>query len=105
METIKRSEVYSVLQKNANLIFGMEYIKADGSLRKATCRLHVNDPKYANKPNGNGLTAESAYQEYNNIKYFDCNVEGNGGKGGYRTAKIDRIQKLKIKGVEYKVID
>lgn len=105
MATIKRNEIYSKLVNNGNLIFSIEYIKADGSLRKANCRLGVDNPKFAPKPNGNGMDGKTAYAIYNNIKYFDLGVEGNGGKGGYRTAKIDRIQKIKLGGVEYTVID
>ena len=106
--TINRNEILNTINQAPNQIFAMTYIKADGTLRKATCRLHVQNPTHCQKP-GEGLyqgeTFEHALKVNNNIKYFDLGVDGNGGKGGFRTAKIDRIQTVTVCGVQYTVID
>lgn len=112
--TLKRNEIISKLNENSNSFFSMTYVKADGSLRNATGRLHVQNPKHTLVP-GTGLyigeSAEDVLKNHNNIKYFDCTVDGrprNGqefGKGDYRTAKIDRIKKIKISGITYEIVD
>ena len=108
METIKRTEIVPRLNLNPNQIFGMTYIKADGTLRKATCRLHVQNPSHCQAPGEGIREGESAFHALrvnNNIKYFDLTVDGDGGKGGYRTAKLERIETVSIGGHYYKVVD
>ena len=108
METIKRTEIVPRLNLTPNQIFGMTYIKADGTLRKATCRLHVQNPSHCQAPGEGIREGESAFHALwvnGNIKYFDMTVDGDGGKGGYRTAKIERIETVSIGGHYYKVID
>lgn len=112
--TLKRADIISKLNESSNSFFSMTYIKADGSVRNATGRLHVSNPKHTLVPGTGAYIGESAtdaLKNHNNLKYFDCNVDGNPrhgqefGKGDYRTAKIDRITRIKINGVEYEVID
>lgn len=108
METIHRNEIVPRLNLNPNQIFAMTYKKADGTLRKATCRLHVQNPSHCQAPGEGIREGESAFHALrvnNNIKYFDMTVDGDGGKGGYRTAKIERIETVSIGGHYYKVID
>lgn len=108
METIRRNEIVPRLNLMPNQIFGMTYIKADGTLRKATCRLHVQNPSHCQAPGEGIREGESAFHALrvnNNIKYFDLTVDGDGGKGGYRTAKLERIETVSIGGHYYKVID
>ena len=108
METIKRTEIVPRLNLTPNQIFGMTYIKADGTLRKATCRLHVQNPSHCQAPGEGIREGESAFHALrvnNNIKYFDLTVQNETGKGGYRTAKLERIETVSIGGHYYKVID
>ena len=114
MNTIKRSEIANKLETTNNKIFSMTYTKADGSIRSATGRLHVSKPKHTLVPGTGkfiGMSAETALAVHNNIKYFDCNIDGNPrkgqtpGKGDFRTAKIANIQTIRIDGVDYKVVD
>jgi hypothetical protein len=114
MKTIKRSEIATTLENNANSFFSMVYTKADGTKREATGRLHVANPKHTLVPGTGkflGMSAETALKKHNNIKYFDCNIDGNPrkgqtfGKGDFRTAKIANIEQIKINGITYKVID
>lgn len=107
--TIRRSEIIPFIEKNApNNIFGMVYIKANGEERTASCRLHVQNPTHCQAPGTGTRAGESfdhALKVNGNIKYFDLNVEGDDGKGGYRTAKLERIQTVTIMGHTYHVID
>ena len=108
IEPLHRNEIVPLLNRNSHLIFGMTYQKADGTLRKATCRLHVQNPSHCQAPGEGTREGESAFHALrvnNNIKYFDMTVDGDGGKGGYRTAKIERIETVSIGGHYYKVID
>lgn len=109
-KTVKRAEVYALINTNPTHIFGMVYKKADGSIRTATCKLHVTNPTYCLKPGTGsfiGESAEHALTVNNNIKYFDMGIKDENGKrtGGYRTAKIDNIISVTVNGVTYAVID
>ena len=77
INTIKRNEIVNTINTNPNRIFGMTYIKADGTLRTASCKLHVSNPTHCQKP-GTGLyqgeSFKHALEVNNNIKYFDMNV-------------------------------
>ncbi len=114
MENLKRTKIYNTINSNRNGFFWMKYIKADGTIREATGRLHVSNPKHTLVPGTGeflGQSASDALKLHNNIKYFDCTVDGNPrngqefGKGDYRTAKIDRIIELKCNGIHYQIID
>ena len=114
MNKLKREMLVSLLEENSNQIFSMIYIKANGEKRKAVCRLHVSNPKHTTKPGTGkykGISSEEALKRHNNLKYFDLNAEGTPsigqtpGKGNYRTAKIDRIIEVTIKGIQYILID
>lgn len=114
MINLKRADIYNTINKNANSFFWIKYIKADGTIREATGRLHVQQPKHTLVPGTGEFIGESASEAlkfHNNIKYFDCTVDGkprNGqefGKGDYRTAKIDRILEIKTGGIHYQIID
>lgn len=114
MKTMKRSEIYNTLNANPYKFFGMTYIKANGEVRKATGLLRVKTPKHTQAPGTGqriGQSAKEALEDHNNIKYFDVTVDGNPGegqtpgKGGYRTAKIDRITELRINGEQYTIVN
>lgn len=114
MATMVRSMIVEKLNENPNQIFSMVYVKKNGEVRKATGRLHVSNPKHTLVP-GTGLyigqSAADALKIHNNLKYFDCGVDGNPrvgqipGKGDFRIAKIVSIKEITINGVHYDVID
>lgn len=97
---IKRDEIYNCV--DGNKIFSMIYYKANGEVRTARCRLHVENPKYCQKPGTGkyiGESAAEALKNHNNIKYYDLD------KLCYRTAKIDRIISIRACGKRYFVED
>ena len=105
---LQRKFIMEKLNENPNGFFSMVYVKADGSIRHAVGRLHVSNPSHALKPGTGkfiGESAEDAYKNHNNLKYFDCNFESDSGRGAYRTAKIDRIQEMTIDKVHYTIVD
>ena len=109
MSTIRRNEIIPLINQNPNYIFAMTYLKKDGSLREARCRLHVTHPKHSTAP-GEGIREGESFRHAlevnNNIKYFDLTVEGKdgNGKGDYRTANLDRIETVTVNGKTYKVV-
>jgi hypothetical protein len=76
--------------KSSNMIFGVEFIKKDGSVRKMNCRFNV-------KSHLKG--GELAYDpsEYDLMTVFDMD------KKNYRMINLETIQSLSIKGEEFKV--
>lgn len=107
--TIHRNEIMSLLNARPTAIFGLEYIKADGTLRRASCKLHVENPNHGTKP-GQGLykgeSAKEALANHGNLKYYDMGKQNpDGTQGAFRTAKMSRIQRLVFDKVSYMVID
>lgn len=114
MKQLKRSDLMNKLNANKHSIFSMIYRKASGEIRHATGRLHVSNPKHTLTPGTGkfkGQTAKMAYEKHFNVKYFDCNINGNPrvgqtfGKGDFRTAKIQNIEQITIAGETYQLID
>lgn len=106
---IKRSEILSLINTRPTAIFGLEYLKADGTVRRASCRLHVSNPGHGTKP-GQGLyrgeSAKEALENHGNLKYYDMGKKSpDGSQGAYRTAKLSRIQRLVFDSVSYIVVD
>lgn len=107
--TIRRSEIMPLLNTRPTAIFGLEYIKADGTLRRASCKLHVDHPGHGTKPGRGfykGESAKEALENHGNLKYYDMGKQNpDGTQGAYRTAKMSRIQKLVFDKVSYMIVD
>ena len=64
-----------------------------------------NPADKADKPNGNGVSAELAEELWNVLKYYDMNaVSNNGVKGAYRSCRIDNIKRITFRHTDYYVI-
>jgi len=77
----------SVLDSTRGRFFGVTFVKADGSLRKMTCRIGVS--KHAS---GRGLKYNPT--ERGNVIVWDTSVKS------YRTIKLDRLISLRFSGKE-----
>ena len=68
----------------------------------------VTKPTNALKPGTGkfiGQSAEEAEVKNNNLKYFNPNGKDEKGRGIYRSCGYDKIYYLKLRGVEYEVVD
>jgi len=77
----------SVVQSTRGRFFGVTFVKADGSLRKMTCRTGVKK-----HTTGGGLKYNA--RERGNMIVWDTSVKG------YRTIKLDRLVSLRFGGKE-----
>lgn len=89
-QTINRSQVEALINKTAGLMFSVEFIKKDNTLRKMTARTRVKSHLHG----GHSTTSHKK----NLVTVFDMNAVG------YRNINIDTIQKIKYAGVTYDVI-
>ena len=80
---------------------GITWVKADGSLRTGACMFGVKHPTNVTAP-GQGSRKGLDFQDALNqgvLKFFDATVTNNNGtKGGYRSARIERIVKINYEG-------
>ena len=81
----------SVLDSTNGRFFGVTFIKADGSLRKMTCRTGVKK-----HTTGTGLKYNA--RERGNVIVWDTSVKG------YRTIKLDRLVSLRFGGKEVRFL-
>ena len=77
----------SVVQSTRGRFFGVTFVKADGSLRKMTCRIGVS--KHAS-----GRELKYNPTERGNVIVWDTSVKS------YRTIKLDRLISLRFSGKE-----
>ena len=72
--------------------------------RETVAQKGVKNPADHIKLTGTGISAKEALDK-GVLKYYDVNaVDKDGNKGGYRSAKINSIKRLKIDGYVYHVI-
>jgi hypothetical protein len=81
---------------------GIEWVKADGTLRKGAVCFGVKHPSNVTAPGQgvrSGVSFNDAIENNGVLKFFDINAENrNGTKGDYRSAKISRITKINYGG-------
>ena len=108
MATLKRSEIATFIRTIPHGKFvGIEFVKADGTERSAQVCFGVRNPHNVTKP-GEGIRKGVSFNEAisnGTLKFFEANVVNpNGTKGGYRSAKIDRIKSITYKE-KYNIVD
>ena len=102
---ITTEQVPEILYNNVKgaEFFTIDFVKADGSPRKATAQLHVSNPRNTEiTPKGTGESAKEALKS-GRIKFYEPHHPGD-MEGVYRQCRIDRVHSMKIRGVLYKVI-
>lgn len=131
MASIHRSEVKSFIESIKNGVFfsmyfervaakcikcnkasknwnGLTHCPICGELlsydRETIAQKGVKNPADHIKLTGTGISAKEAL-DMNVIKYYDINaIDKDGNKGGYRSARIENIKRIKANGIEYIVI-
>lgn len=87
---------------------GITWVKDDGSIRNGACMFGVKNPTHVTAP-GKGVRKGVSFTEAldkGTLKFFDATAEnGNGTKGGYRSAKISRITKIVYEGTTHIIDD
>jgi hypothetical protein len=86
---------------------GITWVKADGSIRTGSCMFGVKKPSHVTVP-GKGVRKGVDFKEAlekGTLKFFDATADNDDGtKGGYRSAKLNRITKIVYDG-ETHIID
>ena len=102
---MKRNEIVEFVRSIPNGRFiGMEWIKADGSLRKGQVAFGVKNPKNVTAPGQGERKGVSFKEALENgvLKFFEANAENKDGtKGGYRSARLERIVSITYNGVRH----
>ena len=111
------TDVESLLKKAGSKIASVHFLKrSDNSLRKMCFRLHVTNPTNASKPKGGSKSRTEINKKNKQITVFDVNKvcrdrQGNikrdeNGKqlrGAWRTVPLDKVVRLCVDGVTYKI--
>lgn len=86
-------------------IFGVEFIKADGTVRRMSARCGVYTPKNAAQPQG-VQDRDSQDLAAGTLTVYDMNADKktNSLKGGYRRFRFDRLQAVTFKGKRFPVV-
>lgn len=94
-------EVRKTIEKAGHNIFGVTFIKADGSVRRMTARLHVAKPK--NQPHPQGIVDRAAQDaESGTMTVYDMNCRENGKQGAYRRFRLDMVKEVQISGEKFR---
>ena len=96
---MKRSEFFDYVMKNLNKDepFNMVYLKKNGERREALGKLRDIEADMGVK--GTGMNRQEKMDRLKVFQYFDIN------SNAYRSARLENIQSITIKGVLYNVED
>ena len=96
---MKRSEFFDYVMKNLdkNEPFNMVYLKKNGERREALGKLGDMEADMGVK--GTGMNRQEKMDRLKVFQYFDIN------SNAYRSARLENIQSITIKGVLYNVED
>ena len=96
---MKRSEFFDYVMKNLdkNEPFNMVYLKKNGERREALGKLRDMEADMGVK--GTGMNRQEKMNRLKVFQYFDIN------SNAYRSARLENIQSIPIKGELYNVDD
>ena len=96
---MKRSEFFDYVMKNLDKdeLFNMVYLKKNGERREALGKLRDMEADMGVK--GTGMNRQEKMDRLKVFQYFDIN------SNAYRSARLENIQSITIKGVLYNVED
>ena len=99
---MRRNEIVDFVRSIPNgRMIGIEWVKADGSIRRGSVCFGVKNPTHVTAP-GKGQWKGVDFKEALDkgvLKFFDVNAENHDGtKGGYRSARLERITKITYEG-------
>lgn len=96
---MKRSEFFDYVMKNLdkNEPFNMVYLKKNGERREALGKLRDMEADMGVK--GTGMNRQEKMDRLKVFQYFDIN------SNAYRSARLENIQSITIKGELYNVED
>jgi hypothetical protein len=88
---------------------GIEWVKSDGSVRRGSVCFGVKNPTNVTAPGKgirSGVSFKDAIENNGVLKFFEPNAENdNGTKGGYRSAKLNRILSINYDGKHHEIED
>lgn len=92
-------------RQTAGKIVGVEFVKADGTIRRMSCRIGVYSPKNSQPPQG---IADRQAEDFaaGTLTVYDMNADRrhNDLKGGYRRFRFDRLRAVTYKGKRFPVV-
>ena len=96
---MKRSEFFDYVMKNLDKdeLFNMVYLKNNGERREALGK--IRDIEADMRVKGTGMNRQEKMDRLKVFQYFDIN------SNAYRSARLENIQSITIKGVLYNVED
>ena len=96
---MKRSEFFDYVMKNLDKDepFNMVYLKKNGERREALGKIRDIEADMGVK--GTGMNRQEKIDRLKVFQYFDIN------SNAYRSARLENIQSITIKGVLYNVED
>ena len=96
---MKRSEFFDYVMKNLDKDepFNMVYLKKNGERREALGKIRDMEADMGVK--GTGMNRQEKMDRLKVFQYFDIN------SNAYRSARLENIQSITIKGVLYNVED
>ena len=96
---MKRSEFFDYVMKNLDKDepFNMVYLKKNGERREALGKIRDLEADMGVK--GTGMNRQEKMDRLKVFQYFDIN------SNAYRSARLENIQSITIKGVLYNVED
>lgn len=97
---ISTHQALQLVKIHGHTVFGVKFVKADGSIRTMACKLHAhNKAVEANKTGRKQGPNSDPYM----VKVWDMNKSGENGKGAFRTVNFHNLLELTISNQTFEI--
>jgi hypothetical protein len=109
----KVRKVTKLIRLAGNRIGSVRFVKrSDGTRRRMSYRLHVEEPTYASQPTGKRFRNNKIKDRKNrqmtvfDVNKINYNHKGRmNGRGNWRTIPLENVTRVAVNGEIYKVIE
>ncbi len=95
---LKAEMARDLIMKSGNQTFGVTFIKKNGEVRNMQARLHVS--KGVKGTVKGNRKAEDIHNDVMTVYDMNKRVSGEPTKGAFRRIALDRLLRIKVKGIE-----
>lgn len=99
---ISHHQALSMILHHGQTLFGVKFVKEDGSIRAMSCKRHASNKAEEVNKTGRKQGRGRNFDPYK-IKVWDMNKQTEDGKGAFRTINVRTLLELSIDGETFEI--
>jgi hypothetical protein len=97
---ISSQQALQLVNVHGHTVFGVKFVKADGTIRAMACRLHASQKAVEKNKTGR---KQSPNSDPYMVKVWDMNKPDENGKGAFRTVNFNNLLEITISNRTFEV--